>query len=85
MCFVEETGLYYNRFRYYSPEAGQYVSRDPIGLLGGMRSAAYIEDPTTSFDPLALSCRKATVPRPIVLGESMKARVEPAAALARLR
>ena len=30
-----ESGLYYNRFRYYEPLAGQYVSPDPIGVLGG--------------------------------------------------
>jgi len=29
-----ETGLYYNRFRYYDPEAGNYLSLDPIGLAG---------------------------------------------------
>jgi RHS repeat-associated protein len=29
----QETGLYYNRFRYYDPEAGQYISPDPIGLM----------------------------------------------------
>ena len=27
------TGLYYNRFRYYDPNAGSYISQDPIGLL----------------------------------------------------
>nr|WP_306305908.1 RHS repeat-associated core domain-containing protein [Prevotella aurantiaca] len=26
-----ETGLYYNRFRYYDPNAGSYISQDPIG------------------------------------------------------
>ncbi|WP_025004880.1 RHS repeat domain-containing protein [Porphyromonas macacae] len=26
----EETGLYYNRFRYYSPDTGNYISQDPI-------------------------------------------------------
>ena len=31
----EETGLYYNRFRYYSPEEGCYTQHDPIGLAGG--------------------------------------------------
>ena len=31
----EETGLYYNRFRYYSPEDGCYTQQDPIGLAGG--------------------------------------------------
>ncbi|MEI7159585.1 RHS repeat-associated core domain-containing protein, partial [Pectobacterium parmentieri] len=27
-----ETGLYYNRHRYYDAESGQYLSPDPIGL-----------------------------------------------------
>jgi RHS repeat-associated protein len=30
----EETGLYYNRFRYYDPNSGNYLSQDPIGLAG---------------------------------------------------
>jgi RHS repeat-associated protein len=29
-----ETGLYYNRFRYYDPTIGSYISQDPIGLVG---------------------------------------------------
>ncbi|MCG5053689.1 MAG: RHS domain-containing protein [Myxococcales bacterium] len=52
----EETGLYYNRFRYYAPEAGQYVSRDPIGLLGGLERHGYVKDPLSDIDPLGLSC-----------------------------
>ncbi|MBN3053829.1 RHS repeat-associated core domain-containing protein, partial [Pectobacterium brasiliense] len=32
--FDAETGLYYNRHRYYDAESGQYLSPDPIGLLG---------------------------------------------------
>ena len=31
----EETGLYYNRFRYYDPNEGCYTQQDPIGLAGG--------------------------------------------------
>ncbi|MCC7540621.1 MAG: hypothetical protein IT379_30680, partial [Deltaproteobacteria bacterium] len=31
-----ETGLHYNRFRYYDPDLGQYLSQDPLGLLGGL-------------------------------------------------
>lgn len=27
--------MYYNRFRYYSPDTGLYLSQDPIGLKGG--------------------------------------------------
>ncbi|WP_338849538.1 RHS repeat-associated core domain-containing protein [Massilia sp. W12] len=30
-----ETGLHYNRFRYYDPAIGRFISQDPIGLLGG--------------------------------------------------
>lgn len=39
-----ETGLYYNRFRYYDPDAGEYVSQDPIGLDGGSALCSYVAD-----------------------------------------
>jgi RHS repeat-associated protein len=54
----EETGLYYNRFRYYDPEAAEYVSQDPIGLAGGSNLHAYPTDPGTCVDifGLAASC-----------------------------
>ncbi|MDO4729355.1 MAG: RHS repeat-associated core domain-containing protein [Bacteroidota bacterium] len=32
--YDKETDLAYNRFRYYSPDTGSYISQDPIGLLG---------------------------------------------------
>lgn len=32
--FDEETGLHYNRFRYYNPVVGRSVSEDPIKLMG---------------------------------------------------
>jgi RHS repeat-associated protein len=51
-----ETGLYYNRFRYYDPEAGRYVSPDPIGLDGGLAIYGYVRDPFGWIDPLGLSC-----------------------------
>ena len=31
----DETGLYYNRFRYYDPRIGNYINQDPIRLAGG--------------------------------------------------
>lgn len=49
-----ETGLYYNRFRYYSPDEGIYISKDPIGLDGGSRMYSYVNDPTSLFDLLGL-------------------------------
>jgi RHS repeat-associated protein len=50
-----ETGLYYNRFRYYDPESGQYTSQDPIGLAGGAALHAYPRDPLAWTDPLGLT------------------------------
>ena len=32
----EETGLSYNRWRYYDREAGRFSSADPKGILGGI-------------------------------------------------
>lgn len=32
----EETGFYYNYFRYYNPSLGRYLSEDPLGLVGGL-------------------------------------------------
>lgn len=49
-----ETGLHYNRFRYYDPDVGQYVNQDPIGLAGGINKAAYPVNPTGFVDPLGL-------------------------------
>ena len=49
-----ETGLYYNRFRYYDPQIGQYISQDPIRLRGGLNFYAYVEDPLHFIDPLGL-------------------------------
>ncbi|MDU8925640.1 RHS repeat-associated core domain-containing protein [Pasteurellaceae bacterium LIM206] len=53
--YDEESGLHYNRFRYYSPETGQYISHDPIGLLGGFNPYGYVGIPTSFVDPLGLA------------------------------
>ena len=43
--FDSETDLYYNRFRYYSPEIGNYISQDPIGLNGSNPTLyGYVKD-----------------------------------------
>ncbi len=51
----EETGLYYNRFRYYDPQSGEYVASDPIGLSAGLRLFGYVVDPNSWSDPLGLA------------------------------
>ena len=50
-----ESGLYYNRFWYYEPLAGQYASPDPIGLLGWVRNSGYVNNPCTNVDFFGLS------------------------------
>ncbi|MFO1165825.1 MAG: RHS repeat-associated core domain-containing protein [Paracoccus sp. (in: a-proteobacteria)] len=50
-----ESGLHYNRLRYYDPDATQYLSPDPIGINGGTRPQAYVDDPNASVDPLGLA------------------------------
>ena len=51
----EEIGLYYNRFRYYSPEEGCYTQQDPIGLAGGNPTLyGYVCDTNIELDLLGL-------------------------------
>ena len=50
----EESGLCYNLNRYYEPASGMYLSPDPIGLAGGMRSYGYVHDPVRWVDPTGL-------------------------------
>ncbi|MDN8339624.1 RHS repeat-associated core domain-containing protein, partial [Acinetobacter baumannii] len=56
--FDQETGLHYNRYRYYSPYVGRFVSKDPIGLLGGSNIYAYAPNPVGWIDPLGLAKSK---------------------------
>ena len=49
-----ETGLFYNRHRYYDPEAGRYISPDPIDIEGGHNLYAYGRNPVGWIDPEGL-------------------------------
>ncbi|HOI95809.1 MAG TPA: RHS repeat-associated core domain-containing protein, partial [Syntrophobacter fumaroxidans] len=51
-----ETGLHYNRHRYYDPKTGRYLTPDPIGLAGGINPYVYVGgDPVNRMDPLGLT------------------------------
>lgn len=50
-----ETGLCYNRFRYYNPETGTYICTDPAGLLGGLELYNYVYDPNIWIDFFGLN------------------------------
>ena len=53
--FDEESGLHYNRFRYYDPQTGRFISPDPIGIAGGLNTYRYALNPLRSIDPFGLS------------------------------
>ncbi len=50
-----ETGLYYNRFRYYDPNTGNYISQAPISIAGGLNVYAYVHDTNVWTDILGLN------------------------------
>ena len=50
-----ESGLYYNRYRYYNCDTGQYISPDPIGLDGGINPYSYAQNPLRFIDPFGLA------------------------------
>ena len=62
-----ETGIAYNRFRYYSPETGAYISQDSIRLEAGLTNLyAYVLDVNAWVDPWGL---KGIIPT-ILLGSN---------------
>ncbi|VWC38626.1 YD repeat-containing protein [Burkholderia lata] len=58
----EETGLHYNRYRYYDPDSGRFVSKDPIGLAGGLNVYQYAPNPSAWIDPLGLQSKPPVPP-----------------------
>ncbi|WP_157527156.1 DUF6531 domain-containing protein [Micromonospora rosaria] len=67
--FDGETGLHYNRFRFYDPGTARYLSPDPLGLTGGPNPTAYVADPLTLADPLGLASCKVAQPALNPLGD----------------
>ncbi|EKG0403970.1 RHS repeat-associated core domain-containing protein [Salmonella enterica subsp. enterica serovar Idikan] len=47
--YDEESGLYYNRHRYYNPGQGRYITQDPIGLSGGLNPYTYPLNPVVNI------------------------------------
>ena len=57
--YDEETGLYHNRARAYSPLLGRFLQADPIGTKGGINLYAYVgNDPLNGTDPMGLKCNR---------------------------
>ena len=58
----EETNLHYNRFRYYDPAVGRFITQDPVGLLGGDNNYQYAKNPVSWVDPLGLTSKDCSPP-----------------------
>jgi len=75
----EETGLANNRYRYYDPSSGRFVSKDPIGLAGDINVYRYAPNPVGWVDPLGLlklnydkSTRSWTTPNGLIYGQGSR-------------
>jgi len=65
-----ESGLHYNRFRYYDAPLGSFISQDPLSVFGSENVYEYARNALEWVDPLGLKkCRinKGTIAR---LGEA---------------
>ncbi|MBB3638290.1 RHS repeat-associated core domain-containing protein, partial [Variovorax atrisoli] len=51
----EETGLHYNRYRYYDPFSGRFISKDPIGLQGDINVHLFAPNAVEWVDPMGLA------------------------------
>jgi len=76
--FDEETGLHYNRHRYYDPDTARYLTQDPVGLAGGDNFYQYAPNPLIWLDPLGLA-------KYVVIGEGQSSVEAYAAAMRKKR
>ncbi|NLD47267.1 MAG: RHS repeat protein, partial [Clostridiaceae bacterium] len=58
--FDKETGLNYNRFRYFDPNIRAYVSQDPLGVVADLNVYSYGPNVWAWTDPLGLKKHKAS-------------------------
>ena len=56
--YDKETGLHYNRHRYYDPQTARFINQDPIGLVGGNNNYQYVPNPVAWVDPFGLACKE---------------------------
>jgi RHS repeat-associated protein len=52
--YDEETGLHYNRYRYYDPRTARFIQQDPLHLGASSNFYAYARNPVRWIDPVGL-------------------------------
>ena len=68
-----ETGFLYYGYRYYNPQTGRWLNRDPIGEAGGLNVNAFIaNNPLNSFDAFGLAGKQALNAPRAILRASMR-------------
>jgi RHS repeat-associated protein len=69
-----ETGMYFYRARYYDPKAGRFVTKDPIGFVGGdVNLYGYVlNNPVRGVDPLGLKVTSRWVTKPYAHGRHVE-------------
>jgi RHS repeat-associated protein len=56
MQYHAQSGLYLTKYRFYDPQTGRWLSRDPIGEEGGFNLYGYVVgDPVNWIDPEGLA------------------------------
>ncbi|MDR5825947.1 RHS repeat-associated core domain-containing protein, partial [Caballeronia sp. LZ043] len=63
--FDHESGLHYNRYRYFDPSTGSFISQDPIGLAGGINPYQFARNVFGWMDPLGLKLTKCELEKKI--------------------
>jgi len=71
-----ETGLHYNFFRYYEPDAGRFVNQDPIGLWGDDNFYTFAPNTQDWIDPLGLK-KKSSSRKPKFVSTKSTGRTKP--------
>ncbi len=62
----DETGLHYNRHRYYDPVLGQFIGQDPLRLQAGENLYEFGPSAINWMDALGLSCDEVLDPQAMV-------------------
>jgi RHS repeat-associated protein len=68
--YDKQTGLSYFGYRFYSPATGRWMTRDPIGIAGGLNLYGFVgDDPIDWVDPFGLDTYMCTKPLDAISGQ----------------